>query len=413
MRNLTGLLLTIDGEFNDAFLYGDSLYLIDDTHLAVVDFHKLVESVSPEDPDKRVLMRYAFLRNDFFYKADSDFYDFFNLSAIKRFLESTFASLRSFMVNPAKLNKCTKTLFDHDHPGALHLEVYKSNVFISSDKGTFSYRSLASDGLKRKQSLLEFPAMHISAVLGETMYFSCGHNGFHIIEFSNLRERSAVLSRSAKSSLETFALSSDFAYRDVIIRDIENHFTYVADTSWNSFVSRRELSSEERVASYRTLRNQDFLKEAHFASSSGNRLIVFSNGQIILHRMEYRDRERDTSFESFHYSPGSQWNNILSLGFEIFSAYQTVFGLVLDTNDGTVVVDDDPDDPEHLVKRTISKDENVKVRHFYRSINYSHIVLSIKNNRLEIFADLTDYFFPRDKKAIRRIIPRRQAMGSY
>ena len=84
----------------------------------------------------------------------------------------------------------------------------------------------------------------------------------------------------------------------------------------------------------------------------------------------------------------------------------------MDTDIGTIVLDDDLNNPENLEAALISRGENVKLRHFYRSINYSHILLNIKNKHIEIYADLSDYFFPIGRKLIRRHITRYQAINS-
>ena len=85
---------------------------------------------------------------------------------------------------------------------------------------------------------------------------------------------------------------------------------------------------------------------------------------------------------------------------EFAAGFQTLFGLVLDTSKGTFVLDDDLDS-ENLVFRMISEGENAKVRHFYRAKFYSHVLANIKESFVEMYGDLSDYFFPKEKKNIR------------
>ena len=413
MYNLSGLALKFDGEYNDSFLYSGKLYLVDDETIAVIDFEKLIHSIAPENIDRRILFRYAFLNNSFFYKADNDFYEFFNMPAIRRILQSSFDKIGDTHINRADIEKHTIIRVKHDHPGILHFEVYKNSVFLSDDSGTFSYRILRDNKLMRKHQIFDFPAVHISAIIGDIVYFSCAQKGFYIAEFEFLKDRDRTLAERAIGRIDKQVICSELAYNDLILRDITDHFSYEFNTSWMGNINRRELSAEERVSSFEESPSNGILSDAKFVSSNANRLIKFSEKKIKLYKMDY-DRRMGSEFQrSIFYDELDSWENVLgSVAENVYSGFQTVFGVVLDTDEGTIVVDDNPEGSS-LIIRNISPGENVKVRHFYRSINYSHIIVSIKNESVEIHSDLTDYFFPRDKKRIRRHIPRRQALQSF
>lgn len=422
MRDLTALKLIIEGEFNDIFLYGDELFLIDDDFLRIVSFNTLVHELSPPDPDDKVLFHYAFLQNDFFYRADSDFFAFFQMSFIRNHLEKRFRQMTKVEIPASFIERHTTALIPHSHPGVLHLEVYKSNVFLSDDLGTFSYRIL-NQKLLRKSHLLPFPALHMSALVGDRMFFSCGNNGLIVAELAGLRERAKKLDFSAHRKFEVSALSTETAYQDFIIRTVDDEFQYNFNALWSSEKSNfTEATPKDRVAAYhsKTVLDQEkneVMAGAQFVSSTGNRLIKLQGDHCHLYKMNYLRRlgmgggvqtisfedNEDQFYELKHSMP-------CPINFHTkraFSGFQTVFGLVLDTDEGTIALDDTPSFSEDAIleKRLISHGENVKVRHFYRSTKYSHIVASVKEGSVELYSDLTDYFFPKDQKRIRMLLP--------
>ena len=57
MFNIKGLTIRIPGQFNDAFLYGDKLFLLDDKYLSVIDFVKLILNIVPTDPEIKALCK--------------------------------------------------------------------------------------------------------------------------------------------------------------------------------------------------------------------------------------------------------------------------------------------------------------------------------------------------------------------
>lgn len=406
MLDIKGLKLKIPGQFNDAFLYGDKLYLIDDDYFYTVDFKKMVNSLIPDDLETRVLCRYAFLNNDFFYKADSDFYDFFNLPTIKRFLISQFESMRNLKVSEAVLKKYLISKYKHFHIGAYHLEVYKNKIFISSNRGVFSYQ-LINERLLRESIILEFPAYQISANYGNNMFFSCGEQGLNIANFESFIS-GRCLNVSKRNSINNKAISIDFAYSDLIVKDIDSRYYYQLDTTFSNAIERGSVPSQEKIYSYEKLEGS-FLENAKVITAYRNKLVKIEDNEIELFKIDYnirKEKSQHLEFKDF-YDSIFKWKLPRKVN-EVYDAFQTVFGYILDTDQGTLVLDDDPESDISLKAYILSRGENVKIRHFYRSINYSHLLLNIKNNYLDIYADLSDYFFMSSQKMIRRHITRDQ-----
>lgn len=413
MRTLKGLSLRIDGEYNDTFLYGDKLYLITDEELKVVNFHRLISDISPKDPDQRVLFRYMFLYNNFFYKADTDFYEFFNMSSVKRIIKSALDKIGNKAIHNQDLENNIDGIYKHSHPGITHFEIYKNTIFLSNEHGTFCYKIIPNKKLVRKLQIFEYPSVHISAVVGNTVFFSCANNGVYIIEFDNIKDRSKTLSVTAVGKVDIPGISIDLAYQDLVIRDIGNNYHYGFNTLWGKDSDRTEYSPDQRVSSYETINGGDVFFKSNFISSNANRLIEISEDNIAMMKMNYSERMANFQDKQFFYSESASWkNNFQMLQGDIYSGYQTVFGLALDTNYGTIILDDNIANSTTLDSYVISEGENLKIRHFYRSVNYSHIMISIKNDCIEIYSDLTDYFFPKEKKQMRKGITRKQAMAA-
>lgn len=408
MLNIKGLKIKFPGEYNDAFLHGDALYLIDDKYFYIVDFRKLIETSIPDDPEIRILCRYAFLNNDFFYKADNDFYDFFNLPTIRKYLMSNFDKLRNIQLNSTSLNKYIKDKCEHRHRGAYHIEVYKNIIFISSDKGVFSYTFL-NGKLLRESNLLPYPAYQINANYDNNIYFCCAENHLNILHFDTLSGQ-RCLSDWKNNIIKNKAISLDFSYSDLLVRDIDKNYHYECDSLLMNGVDRKLLTSEEKIYAYKE-KSGDLLKNAKYITCNLNRMVKVTDSKIELFKLDYETRKipeknLDDYFESYHF-----WSIPRKIN-EIHDGFQTVFGYILDTDIGTVVLDDNLNDTDHLETALISRGENVKLRHFYRSINYSHLLLNIKNSHIEIYADLSDYFFPMGSKVLRRHITRYQARNS-
>ncbi len=407
MFDIKGLKLKIPGQFNDAYLYGDKLYLIDDEYFYILDFKKLINNIVPDDPEIRILCRYAFLNNDFFYKADSDFFDFFNMPTIKKFLLKQFESMQNLNLTKTTFKKFIIQRLKHSHIGAYHLEVYKNNIFISSDKGVFSYIFL-NGKLLRESKLLDFPAYQISANYGNNVFFSCGEEGLNILNFDNLNRRNR-LDISDSNKIENATISIDFAYSDIIVKDINSKYHYQLDKTLIDD-DRQHISPRERIYLYEKLEDP-FLEKVQVITASGNKLLKIKDNSIELFKIDYEVRKEHTSnmnIEDF-YDSVFKWTMPRKIN-EVYDGFQTVFGYILDTDKGTLVIDDDSEEDNKIKAYILSKGENVKIRHFYRSINYSHLLLNIKNNFLDIYADLSDYFFIPSQKKIRRNITRRQAM---
>lgn len=417
MHNLDGLTLHFDGYYNDAFLYSHYLYLVDDEDITVINFIDLIEDIAPIDPDQRILFRYAFINNSFFYKADSDFYEFFNMPTIKKFIRSAFDKIGDMKIEKNTIEKHIKSRIKHDHPGVLHFEIYKNNVFISNESGTFAYKILDKPKLMRKCHIFEYPSVHIGALTGDTIYCSCVENGFNIVSFDHIKQKNHSLSVKAINNIDKKAVNIDSIYRDFILRDVDNKYYYEFDTLWGSGMDLSNVTPEERLDSFQTLSDNSAFSNSSFVSAAGNRIINFSNNDIELLKMDYNSRTNvitdQAKEQKFYFNPINRWKSpYYSNESPVYSGFQTVFGLVLDTDEGTFVIDDNEDDKKILNKRNISIGENVKVRHFYRSVNYSHLVINIKNESIEFFSDLSDYFFPKEKKMIRKSIARAQAMNS-
>jgi hypothetical protein len=426
MHHLNGLLLRLKGQIHDAFLYSGNLYLADDERIRVINFVNLIENIAPDSTAKRVLFKYAFLHNDFFYKADNEFYDFFNIQEIRNFLRSNFDQIGEILIPPKIFEKNVICDFEHEHPGIIHLEVYKNTIFLSEEKGTFAYQIKRNRISNNSVKLFDWPAVHIAAELGNTVYFACAEQGLISAYIPWFSEGPPITSKNQDwaehiHKVNKPIISSDMAYRDLVIRDIKNNYYYGYDTSWikDKTVSEQresedlDFSERRNYHSYDVI-STDFLGSVDFASSTRARILTIKGKNVCVYGMNYQDRI-ESKKPVASYRQQESWSDQSALRRleknYIYSGYQTVFGLVLDTTSGTLVLDDDFDSKHKLLVRKISRDENVKVRHFYRAINYSHIVVSIKNNHIEFFSDLTDYFFPKEKKKIRKIISRREAIG--
>lgn len=280
MRTLKGLTLRINGEYNDTFLYGDKLYLVTDDELIVVNFHDLIADIAPKNPDQRVLFRYMFLYNNFFYKADSDFYAFFNMSPVKRIIQSALDKIGNKNINRRDLENNTDGIYKHNHPGIMHFEIYKNSIFLSNEEGTFCYKIIPNEKLMRKLHVFEFPAVHISAVVGNTVFFSCANHGVYINEFDYLKDKSKTLSVVASGKIDIPGISIDLAYFDLVIRDIENNYYYEFNTLWGKKLDRNEYYPDKRVSSYQTINGGNVFSQSNFVSSNANRLIEISEDNI-------------------------------------------------------------------------------------------------------------------------------------
>lgn len=421
MLNLSGLILRIQGQYQDAFLYGGVLYLVCDEHIRAIDFVKLIEDMAPKNTSEKILFKYAFLHNDFFYKADNEFYDFFNIPSIRKFLQRTFDRIGEINIPLSKVGKHTIFIKGHNHPGVIHLEVYKNTIFLSDDSGTYAYKKARNKLRKTGYKIIESPAVQITAELGNTIYFACAEKGLISAYIPWLSNGTYWGDEDWAEQIDTVnkpIISVDCAYRDLLLRDINNNYLYGYDLNWNADKRYDEQHGRQydperrRYREYSTVTPEP-LKAVDFASSLKTRLLTLKKNNLSIYRLNFDDRRKSRQAE-LDYDEEEGWQNQSSLtdleNTYIYSGYQTVFGLVLDTDKGTIVIDDDCDSNRNLVIRRISKDENVKVRHFYRSINYSHIIANIKNNRIELYSDLTDYFFPKEKKKLRRIVTRREAL---
>lgn len=403
---INGLNISISGRYNDAFLYENNLYLIDDEYLYIVDFCDLVISLIPDkNQEAKVLYKYAFLHNDFFYKSDNDFFDFFNMPKVKNFLIKEFSRFSKRKFNIKDIGKYIKKRIKHNHKGAYHLEIYKHKMFISSDIGVSTF-TVSDDHVYHENTLLEFLAYNIYASYGNNVYFCCGDDGVNILRFEEINSKSAM-NIAANKKIDVKALSLDFCYSDFVVKEIGNRYGYIADDKFGHGEEKRDYGPQENVDCY-NYRETTIMDSAAFISVQGNKFIRGKDKSISIYKLNYEYRKNniddiDNTFELL-YTFKCNYNG------DIFDTFQTVFGLVVDTEKGTFVIDDDLDDSTSLNCYMISNGRNVKIRYFGRSINYSHILLNIKDESIDIYSDLTDYFFPKDKKKIRKGISRYKAM---
>ena len=322
MLDIKGLKIKLPGEYNDAFLYGDALYLIDDKFFYVVDFQKLIESSIPDDPETRVLCRYAFLNNNFFYKADNDFYDFFNLPTIRKFLMSSFDKMRDIRLNSTSLKKYLKSKCSHTHRGAYHLEVYKNIIFISSENGVFSY-SYMNGKLLRESNILPYPAYQINANYGNNMYFCCAENNLNILHFDTLTTN-RCLDDWKTHIIKNKALSLDFSYTDLLVRDINNNYHYEYDSLFMDGIDRKNITSEEKIYAYKE-KSGNLLKNAKHITCNLNRMLKIINDKIELYKLDYKSRKTPEKKLDDYFESHNLWEIPRKIN-EIHDGFQTVFG---------------------------------------------------------------------------------------
>lgn len=414
MRHLDGLRIRIEGEYQDAFLYGPHLFLLTDELLEVVDFPHLVDRVLKGSAEDKVLYRYAFLKNDAFYDEGHLLHDFFGIGHIKTFLLKTYEKARKTDVSREHLARSCVAKFHHKHPGALHLEIYRNNVFVSGERGTFAQAFTGPSTLSDERMVFEFPAVHISANVGSLVYFACGHNGLIVTDFERARGHGGAARLSSFQEYEERAISTELAYSDFVCRTIANAYTYRMNSLRGTHQRPSEHSPEEKVRAFAELEIRDsadepVLANADYVSTYGKRIVRLDKTKLTIFHMDYKQRmaavDKNTGESDFFRRVSAvELPEDLEIG-PVYSGFQTVFGLVLDTDAGTAVLDDDPRGNAPLRMRTISKGENVKVRHYYRSRNYSHLVVSVKEDCLDVFSDLTNYFFPRARKNLRVLKP--------
>ena len=211
--------------------------------------------------------------------------------------------------------------------------------------------------------------------------------------------------------IKTKALNLNFAYSDLLVRDIHNNYHYELDSTLLDGVDRKTVLSEDKIYAYKETYG-NLIKKAKHITCNLNRMVKIVDEKIELYKLDYNSRKTPNSKLDDYFEMYKEWKLPRKIN-EIHDGFQTVFGYILDTDIGTIVLDDNINDTEHLEAALISRSENVKLRHFYRSINYSHLLLNIKDNKIEIYTDLSDYFFPINRKVIRRHITRRQAKNIW
>ena len=392
-----GLLLRLPGEYNDAFLYGKELYLLSDENLIVINFVKLISDIDIND-DQKTLCYYAFTNNDFFYKADNIFYDFFQISKIKEFLLESFHKIQEYLNSEIDFTKYIIAKCPHRHPGAYHLEIYKNTIFISSDNGVFAYKFI-NNNLLLETNILDFPAYQITATVGNNVYFCCGENKFNIIsfDFDNLNELNKG-SIKYRKELEIMATGIGFHYTDMLIKDLNDEYHYQYDTLMFD-INRQNYSIEKINGAYKEIESNLF-KDSKYINFDNNRMLKYGNDNSLrLYKINYTNKKRTDKIEDYIIENLSWKINIPN---KIYEGYRTVFGYAVDTDKGTYILDDNDNGNSKPLFYPISAGENVKIRHYPRAINYSHILMNIKNKYIDLYSDLTDYFFPKENKLLRK-----------
>jgi hypothetical protein len=410
-----------EGKYDDVFLYGDELILINDDALTFVDYAGLIKSLTEGySTDVKAIARYALYRNDFFYDKTSALYDFFQLSYVRKGLFRAFKKLKKIEIGKRLLKKHTNRAYPNIFPGVLHLEVYNHNVFVSNDNGTFLFKYAYSDKNK-SQLITTHSAVNMSALYGNEIKLACAHGGLKIVEFENLKLDRAVSKIDHVEEYQSSPIMIESAYQDFLVRNIDDSYEFRLNSIWDKQTGTKENSPQEKAAAYKKIdlvstEGDDVLSALSFATAAGNRLITIKNSKTQLFTMNYKYRteeipnlfkEDEVPESAPLYTETVSWktpNNISKT--RVYSGHQTVFGLVIDTDNGTYVIDDKLDEQhrsfeQELKVRLISKGENLKVRHFYRARNYSHVIANIKDDHVELYSDLTDYFFPKKNKKIR------------
>ncbi|MFV8257517.1 hypothetical protein ACNQKP_06920 [Bdellovibrio bacteriovorus] len=423
MLDLKSLKLKIEGQFDDCFLHGDYLFLVDRKNLYQIDFTKLIRNLAPTSPDKKLLYEFAFCRNDLFFQGQTFANTLLSLSFVKDNLKRIYGKISELTLSWNDVSKfLSHPAVPHESPGILHLEIYKGKVFFSSDEGVFNFKYKNKRSTSRKQLLCNDRALHIGANTGNDLIISGGHSGTKRIHIDNFT--ASVLITSIDTIDDAPCLESEMVYQDFVSRDLDNRLSYFINDDWKpsrsaSRSGRQQRISQQKKDSFRkvnvlTEENSTlFTSEDSYYMAVNSRIVDLKSNKVKIYKLNWKNREEFAERKKL--KKKRDFSNIVlfekpkefsligdNINGQIFKVYQTSFGLIVETDKGLYCVDD-TNSPQHqeLTSNVISKDETLKVRHFYRSQRYSHILAIIKENHLEIQADLSDYFMNPKLKNIR------------
>lgn len=423
MFDIRNLSITIEGKYEDCFLYNDRLYLVDNRFIQIVDFEKLIDKLAPKSNDQKLLYSFAFYKNDLFFEGQTFANTLLNMSFVRDKLTKVFKKLQKKEVSENLLKKCVIEKIEHGLHGILHFEIYKGKLFASNDKGLFVLRLNNKRIEKRAVQISEDRVLHISASYGSELKISAGLGGYSIFDFDSFKNAiPSIKDIQRDKSIPT--IETELSYKDFFVRDINNKLSYIYNVYWKKRnfdydfapFSEDDESLEPSIQKYKTAKLFDnkgniLLEGNDYSTVLNHRLLTFNNEKLKIYKMNYRHRERFDAEENISELDHFSLDQVFDikgdqLSGKIYKTFQTLFGFYIETDKGLYCIDDNPEsrEPSIYCKRIV-REPIFKIRHFYRSLRYSHILAIIKENKLELQADLTDYFFQKSKKKLRLSTP--------
>ncbi len=413
---MQALKVVISGDFYDSQIYNGRLYLWElDGSLLTVDWDKLVDSMIISE-ELKIALRFSLQHSDALYRNQ-----LLQDIEIKNLMQLKFKKLSELAIEVKNEDLLLCTIDRQDSPfpfphadSAVHYEM----MYVGSQSGISSSRCVKSnqwDGqIESTEKILDLPALSISAS-HLTLAVAAGTDGlFDYSLFQNLANKSGEPRNLSKNhcNLTRWLYPSIFGssyFNDGYFADFKakkknskENTTPKLSSTGEYGKNQGKVSQYERIFQHLVSSDQIFEQsdtslnevklnenEPKFIWGVQDKLCSISKSSIKLAQYSSSSRSKDTArkFKAL----GSV--EITGLTGEVISADSSLFGIVLEQEDGLLVV-------TSSLESHFLPGEPVNWRVFPKARNYSNHLHIIYDDALHVYAFSHDYFVDQSTKKL-------------
>ena len=414
------LKVIVPGEFYDSQIYNGRLYLWEiDGSLITVDWDKLVSKINVSE-ELEIALRFALQHNDALYR-NTLLQDI----EVKDLMQLKFKKLSELVieVNRTDLLLCAVDKQDSPFPfphadSAIHYKV----MYVGSQDGVSASSCIKSnqwDGLEQAEKLLDLPVLSL-ATSHSTLAIAAGNEGlfdYSLIQNSTkkygephqLSSNHCNLTRWLYPSIFGSSYFNDGYFADFTAKKKTIKENAVLNTYSNNEHGRRQKKSPQYERIFQNLVSSDDIFEQSNAKPNGvgstetgarftwgvqDKLCSITRSSVKLAQYKSSSRSKDTrrKFKDL----GSV--EIKGLTSEVISADSSSFGIVLEQEDGLLIV-------TSLLESHFLQGEPINWRVFPKAKNYSNHLHVIYDDALYIYAFSHDYFVDQFTKKLGTTVP--------